>query len=227
MLTDSLQAVHILSPDSSLNETGLVSLIPYRKYYYKVKSTLVLHADSPPIRKAFRIHQAIVFEGITHHSAKSEAADGAPESRHGVNSLREALRDIDSSDDDDNDDERIRGAPGPSAGSRPIEYESFDLDNITHSDSDTPAERTVGNTPAAPAVDNTNPTTPAVDNSLAVPAVQDIATSANDTRGGKKKGRVGGRGRGRGRGAGAQASEADSGPAVAQSRRVSGRTHPS
>ncbi|KAF9491745.1 hypothetical protein BDN71DRAFT_1510093 [Pleurotus eryngii] len=189
-----IAAIHILSPDSSLNETGLVSLIPYRKYYYKLKSTLVLHTDSPPIHKAFRIHQAIVFEGITHHSTKSEAADGAPESQHGVNSLCEALRNIDSSDNNDSVNERTGGVPGPSAGSRPIEYEIFDLSNIAHSDSDTPAERTVDNTRAAPAVDNTDLATPAVHNSLAAPAVQDIAASTNGTRGGKKKGRVGGRG---------------------------------
>ncbi|KAJ8688721.1 hypothetical protein PTI98_013480 [Pleurotus ostreatus] len=195
-----IAAVHILSPDSFLNKTGLVSLIPYCKYYYKLKSTLVLHANLPPICKAFQIQEAIVFEGITHHSTTSEATNEAPESQHGVNSLCEVLRNIDSSNNE-SDDKRTREAPNSSAHSRSIEYETFDLSNITHSDSDTPEERAIdpNSAPAVPAA-NDSLTAPAVNNTPAAPSIdsmpasQDIVASANGMRGGKKKGRGGGRG---------------------------------
>ena len=166
------------------------------------------------------MHEAVVFEGITHHSATSETTNQAPESQHGVNSLREALRDIDSSDDDESDDGRTRGAPNTSARSRPIEYETFDLSSITQSDSDTPEERNVDDTPvaAAPVVNDT-PAAPATDNT---PAAQDIVVFANGTRAGKKKGRGGSRGRGAGRG-----GQAGAEPVVVQPRRVSGRTRTS
>ncbi|KAF9494405.1 hypothetical protein BDN71DRAFT_1431774 [Pleurotus eryngii] len=170
-----IAAIHMLSPDSSLNETGLISLIPYRKYYYKLKSTLVLHADSPSICKAFQMHEVIVFEGITHHSTTSETTNQAPESQNSVNSLCEALRNINSSDDDKSNNGRTHGASNTFAHSRPIEYKTFNLSNITQSNSDTLEERNIDDTPAVPATDNT-------------PVVQNIMASANGMRGGKKKG---------------------------------------
>ncbi|KAF7439764.1 hypothetical protein PC9H_000100 [Pleurotus ostreatus] len=201
-----IAAVFLLSPDSSLNETGLVSLIPYREYYYKLKGTLMLHADSAPIRKAFRIHQEIVFAGITYDSAASEAVNAAPEGQHGVSSLCEALRDIDS---DDDDDETILHT-----GTRHVELETFDLSNVTESDGDEPADPPIDAAFAAPLEQPTLTTTP---------AAHDTPISANPKRGGNKKGRVGGRGRGTGRGA----NHAEVNQDVAPPRRVSGRTRAS
>lgn len=164
----------------------------------------MLHADSAPIRKAFRIHQEIVFAGITYDSAASEAVNAAPEGQHGVSSLREALRDIDS--DDDDDDETILHT-----GTRHVELETFDLSNVTESDGGEPANPPIDAASAAPLEQPTLTTTP---------AAHDTPVSANPKRGANKKGRVGGRGRGAGRGANLAED-------VAPPRRVSGRTRAS
>lgn len=109
--------------------------------YYMIKSTLVLHADSPPIRKVFRLHAATVFEGITHPSNAASSTTAPAESQHGVRSLRDALRDIDSSDDDDGNG--CHSTTSTSHANLPanswlpaLEYETFNLEDIVNSESD-------------------------------------------------------------------------------------------
>ncbi|KAF9496511.1 hypothetical protein BDN71DRAFT_1505810 [Pleurotus eryngii] len=132
-----ITAVHVLSSDTSLNEMGLVSLIPYRTYYYKLKSTLVLHADAPPIHKAFCTQSAFVFEGINHDNSTATVAAQAESNQHSVHSLHDALCDIDSSDNNENDNNTSGSADLPQT-SRPltIEYETFDLAQVIDSRSD-------------------------------------------------------------------------------------------
>ncbi|KAF7420722.1 hypothetical protein PC9H_009167 [Pleurotus ostreatus] len=208
-----IAAIYVLSPDSSLNETGLVSLIPYRKIYYKIKGTLVLHPDSPPIRKAFRLHAVTVFEGITHSSTVGSGTTAPAESQHGVHSLRDALRDIESSDDEpyDYDGSQNPNDPYPEPPRPPAaEYETFNLDNVIDSDIDdsdpTPAAADNGAPPIEPFIDN--------------PQLKVASANLSATRrGGKKVARAG---RGRGKGAATQGNEE---PAAApQPRRVSHRT---
>lgn len=214
----------MLSSDTSLNETGLVSLIPYRTYYYKLKSTLVLHADAPPIRKAFRIQSAIVFEGINQDNGTATVAAQAESNQHGVHSLRDALRDIDSSDDDESDNDTSGSPANLPQTLRPssVEYETFDLAQVIDSESDseriTPAvvESTAELQPAHGQPATNDPPVLQLDNLAPVNPV-------GAGRGKKKASRGGGRGRG-GNIASAQANEAVPMP---QARRVSNRTRAS
>ncbi|KAF4568379.1 hypothetical protein EYR40_010218 [Pleurotus pulmonarius] len=178
-------AIYVLSPDSSLNETGLVSMIPYRKIYYKIKSTLVLHPESPPIRKAFRLHAVTVFEGITHSSTVGLATTAPAESQHGVHPLCDALHDIESSDDEPYDYNGSQNPNEPPADPRPptVEHEMFDLDQVVDSELDDP-------NPMPTATDNRAPPAPPAERLIDDPQVAS-ADLPGARRGGKKMTRTG------------------------------------
>ncbi|KAF9488061.1 hypothetical protein BDN71DRAFT_1436405 [Pleurotus eryngii] len=116
-----ITAVHVLSSDTLLNEMGLMSLIPYRMYYYKLKSTLVLHTNAPT-------HSQSIFHTSQHRQSQINLVFTPFVMPFAISTVQTMTK----------NDNNTSGSANLPRTLRPltIEYEMFDLAQVIDSRSD-------------------------------------------------------------------------------------------